>query len=73
LHGLNAQTARAREDLQRIFGPLFSTKKGSGGTALRLSITNGVFPVLGGQISVASDLGNGATVMVTLLVGTREV
>jgi len=73
LYGLNAQTARARDDLQRLFGPLLSTRKGSRGTALGVSITDGVFPLLGGQISAANDLGNGAAVMVTLPVGTREV
>jgi two-component system NtrC family sensor kinase len=43
-------------NLERVFEPFFTTKKGYG-TGLGLSITYGIVQKLGGQISVASEVG----------------
>ncbi|MFC1864143.1 ATP-binding protein [Thermodesulfobacteriota bacterium] len=48
------------EDLNRIFEPFFSTKTGQGGTGLGLSITYNLIQEIGGNISVQSEIGEGA-------------
>ena len=58
-------TGIAKEDLEHIFEPFFSTKKGAG-TGLGLSITYGIVQKLGGQIKVSSTPGVGTNFTVTL-------
>jgi two-component system, NtrC family, sensor kinase len=55
----------SEENLQHIFDPFFSTKKGAG-TGLGLSITYGIVQKLGGRISVRSRVGVGTRFTVTL-------
>lgn len=53
-------TGIAREDLPRIFDPLFTTKMGVGGSGLGLNIAhNIVTETLGGRIDVSSEAGGG--------------
>ena len=59
-------TGIARENLDKIFEPFFSTKTKSGGTGLGLSITYGLVKELGGNITVDSTIGVGTTFTVTL-------
>lgn len=57
----------APETLDKMFLPFFSTRIGSGGTGLGMSIVdNLVKATLGGSLSVASTLGEGTTVTITL-------
>lgn len=57
----------APEILEKMFMPFFSTRIGSGGTGLGMSIVdNLVKSTLGGSLSVASTLGVGTTITITL-------
>ncbi len=59
--------------LLAMFNPFFTTKKGSEGTGLGLSVVHGVVTDHGGGIDVVSQLGVGTTVSVWLpVVGTCE-
>ena len=55
----------SEDDIQRIFEPFFSTKKGAG-TGLGLSITYGIVQKLCGEIQVTSQRGEGTCFTVTL-------
>ncbi|MFZ5896957.1 MAG: response regulator [Myxococcota bacterium] len=57
-------------DLPRVFEPFFTTKPVGTGTGLGLSICHGIVTSLGGEISVESRLGRGATFKVALLPAT---
>ena len=59
-HGIPA------EHLDRIFDSFFTTKPRGLGTGLGLSITQGIVRALGGEISVETELGRGATFRVRL-------
>jgi signal transduction histidine kinase len=50
----------------KILQPFFTTKKGTEGTGLGLSITHDIVKAHGGEISVDSEGGNGATFKITL-------
>jgi signal transduction histidine kinase len=55
-----------RENLSRIFEPFFSTKSPGEGTGLGLFVTRGIIEKLGGTVTVASEVGNGATFCIRL-------
>ncbi len=55
----------SEENIQKIFRPFFSTKKGQG-TGLGLAICRGVIEELGGRINVESQPGSGTLFTVSL-------
>ena len=62
----------APELQQRIFDPFFTTKEVGTGTGLGLSITYSILKEYGGEISVTSRAGKGATFLVELPFADEE-
>jgi PAS domain S-box-containing protein len=56
----------APDVLARVFDPFFTTKPVNFGTGLGLTVSHGIIASHGGELSVASELGKGATFSVTL-------
>jgi len=66
----------AREHLEKIFEPFFSTKSPGQGTGLGLFVSRGIVEKLGGSIEVSSKLGQGARFCVRLpkhRIGNAEI
>ena len=61
------------ESLERIFDPFFTTKREDLGTGLGLSISRAILRKLGGDLSVESVHGEGATFICFLPLPTREM
>ena len=59
------------DHLERVFEPFFSTKK-AGGTGLGLYISYGIVRRLGGTVSVASAVGEGARFTVRLPITPKQ-
>ena len=55
-----------QENLGKIFDPFFTTKPPGKGTGLGLSICHGIIKKLGGDITVASQVGRGTTFTVKI-------
>ncbi len=64
-------TGIAEADLQRIFEPFYSTKKGGRGVGLGLSMVYGIVREHGGQVTVESRSGQGTTFRITLPTAPR--
>ncbi len=56
----------AKEDLQHIFEPFFSTKRETHGIGLGLAISHGIIQSHKGKIQVSSEPGNGTTLSIFL-------
>jgi len=61
-----------KENLKRIFNPLFTTRKAGEGTGLGLSICHGIISSHRGNIYAESTLGKGATFIIELPVVARQ-
>jgi signal transduction histidine kinase len=61
----------AREDLERVFQPFFTTKGVGQGTGLGLTITQDVARAHDGSVRVESEPGRGTTVEVTIGAGDQ--
>jgi signal transduction histidine kinase/ActR/RegA family two-component response regulator len=61
------------EALERIFDPFFTTKRQSFGTGLGLSISRAILRRLGGELSVESIHGEGATFVCFLPIPSHEL
>ncbi|MBP6702861.1 MAG: HAMP domain-containing histidine kinase, partial [Vicinamibacteria bacterium] len=59
----------AREDLDKIFEPFFSTK-GTRGNGLGLAIVWGIVEGHGGRLTVESDVGKGSTFTILVPIAT---
>ncbi|MBN1643923.1 MAG: HAMP domain-containing histidine kinase, partial [Dehalococcoidales bacterium] len=56
----------SKEDMRNLFSPFFTTKGIGQGTGLGLSICQGIIAEHGGKIWAESELGKGATFVITL-------
>jgi signal transduction histidine kinase/ActR/RegA family two-component response regulator len=61
------------ESLERIFDPFFTTKRQGLGTGLGLSISRAILRRLGGELSVESVYGEGATFLCFLPIPSPEL
>ena len=59
-------TGMSQDTLARVFEPFFTTGGSTGGTGLGLPICKSIVEKMGGRIEMASELGVGTTVSVTL-------
>lgn len=66
-HGCGIGTA----DLDHIFDPFYTTKKGGAGYGLGLAVSYGIIAAHGGEITVSSELGRGSVFTITLPVRTE--
>src|SRR5262249_35107409 len=62
----------AREDLDSIFEPMFTTKLGRGGTGLGLTIVRQIVLEHGGEITVVSERGRGTRFTISLPLLARD-
>jgi signal transduction histidine kinase/CheY-like chemotaxis protein len=62
----------APESLDRIFDPFFTTKRQDMGTGLGLAISRSILRRLGGDLSVESVYGDGATFLCFLPIPSRD-
>lgn len=60
------------EHLDRLFDPFFSTRAGTGGSGLGLSVSHSIVQAHGGRIDVQSQPGAGSTFAVRLPLATRD-
>ncbi len=63
----------SKQDLGKIFDPFFTTKAIGSGTGLGLSICHSVVMAVGGELTVESELGVGATFKVALPPASAKV
>jgi PAS domain S-box-containing protein len=63
----------AKEDLEKIVDPFYTTKRGEGGTGLGLTISYGIARDYGGTLTIDSTPGKGTIATLTLPEATQVV
>jgi two-component system NtrC family sensor kinase len=66
LRVIDSGTGISRENIERLFSPFFSTRKGGGGIGLGLYVARHIAKKHGGDISVSSEAGQGSIFSVVL-------
>ena len=61
-HGCGISAA----DLDHIFDPFYTTKRGGAGFGLGLAVSYGIIASHGGEITVTSEVGRGSVFTITL-------
>ena len=64
--GIQVSGEEQKDNLEKIFDPFYTTKAVGEGTGLGLSISYGIIKSHGGQITVASELGEGTVFTIEL-------
>ena len=62
-----------RENIEKVFQPLFTTKPIGQGTGLGLALCRQIIASLGGRIDVKSSVGEGATFRILLPTGRETL
>ena len=63
----------AKEHLDKVFDPFFTTRGEKGGTGLGLSVCHGIVAEHGGRIYAKSKTGKGTTFFVELPLTTEKI
>jgi two-component system NtrC family sensor kinase len=66
LHVVDTGSGISSDNMEKIFSPFFSTRKGGGGNGLGLYIARHIAQKHGGKLTVTTDLGKGSVFCLTL-------
>jgi signal transduction histidine kinase len=70
LRVMDSGTGISHDNIDKIFSPFFSTRKGGGGVGLGLYVARHIAQKHGGQLTVSSEEGKGSVFCLTLPLST---